>query len=392
MKTYVTNNCWCVIPVFNNAQTIEQVATDCSQYTKNLLIIDDGSTDANLVDLFADTDFTIISHEVNLGKGQALKTALDFLHKKDVEHMITIDGDGQHYASDIPKFIEASQDNKDAIIIGCRDFEVDNVPDKSKFGRSFSNMWLRIEAGIHCTDTQSGFRSYPVKHIHTLVMNGSHYDFEVEVLARAAWAGIQIKDVQIDVYYPPAEQRISSFKPFADNVRISWMHTKLVTRRLLPLPHKRLIELPKEKIDFSLFKDPRKFFMYLLKDNATPMGLAASAALGTFLAVVPLIACHTVAIIYASTRLHLNKALAVAIQNLYVPPLSPAICIYVGFYMRMGQTMVLHDMTFESVKKNIHLHLLDWLLGSLIVAPLFSVIAAFVVYNISKRILAENGQ
>ncbi len=384
------NKYWCVIPVYNNCDTIQSVANNCSLFMNNILIIDDGSTDANLLELFENTKFKVIRHNTNLGKGKAIMTAIDFVNNNKGTHIITIDGDGQHFPNDLPKFIEAIDNNPTAIIIGCRDFETDNIPNKSKFGRSFSNMWLKIESGGHCSDTQSGFRAYPVSLIKQINMKGSYYDFEVEVLARAVWGGILLKDINIKVFYPQEEDRVSSFKPFLDNFRISLMHTKLVLRHLLPFPHKQLIINDKPKIDLSFIKHPIKFFKFLLLDSATPMGLAASAALGTFLAVIPLFACHTIAIIYFSTKLHLNKVLAVAIQNLYVPPFAPGLCIYIGFYLRVGTPMQFSNLTAKAIKNNVHLYLLDWAIGSIIVAPIFSLIAACIVYSFSKRILKNN--
>ena len=232
---------WCVIPVYNNGTTIRSVALACRRELTNVLVVDDGSTDVNLVTLLADTDITVVRHVVNQGKGKALITALDYVANKSARYMIAVDGDGQHKASDLNSFFPLLESDEDTFVIGCRDFTQPNIPNQSKFGRDIANFWLRVETGVLIRDCQSGFRAYPVKHFQKLGLRGAYYDFETEALARAVWAGLNLKTVEIDVWYPEKGKRISSFRPFVDNLRISMMHTRLVLRRLLPVPHKKLV-------------------------------------------------------------------------------------------------------------------------------------------------------
>ena len=376
---------WCVIPVYNNGETIKAVADGCREYIEHVLIVDDGSTDIDIESLFTNSDITVISHAHNIGKGEALKTGLNYLREHDATHMITIDADAQHIPKDILRFIAEIEIHPTDIIIGCRDFTKDNIPASSKFGRRFSNLWLRIETGRTCSDTQSGFRAYPVSLISQLKLHGNKYDFEVEILARAIWAGLNLHEIDIDVHYSPPEERISHFDKLWDNVRISLMHTRLVARLLLPLPHKRLVPRTNEKLNISLLKHPIKLLKTLLQnEDASPMGLAAAAGIGTFLAVLPLIACHTIVIIYVATRLHLNKIMAIAIQNLYAPPLVPFLCIWLGYFIRNGESLTNFDLTaFSEVWK---LFLFDWLIGSLILAPILAITATIIVYIICIKI------
>lgn len=224
---------WCVVPVYNNGNTVKSIVTGCRLYLKNILVVDDGSTDTDLFRLFQDTDIKVIRHERNLGKGRAIMTAVKFIAENGGLFMITIDADGQHYPEDIRNFIPLLSGDDSSIIIGCRNFETSNVPASSRFGRKFANFWLRVETGISIGDCQSGFRAYPVKYLSMTKMYGSHYDFEAEILARAVWAGLKLKTVPIEVWYPEPHSRVSSFRPFLDNFRISVMHARLVARRLL---------------------------------------------------------------------------------------------------------------------------------------------------------------
>jgi len=224
---------WCAVPVYNNASTVKGIASECRLYLNNVLVIDDGSTDADIPGMFAGTDIAVIRHEKNLGKGAAIMTAAEYIAAKGGLFMITIDADGQHYPKDIKKFVPFLSDGDSSIVIGCRNFKVENIPKSSRFGRKFANFWLRIETGVSIGDCQSGFRAYPVKHLLKLKLHGSRYDFESEVLARAVWAGLELKTVEVDVWYPEPIKRISAFRPVIDNIRISLMHARLVGKRIL---------------------------------------------------------------------------------------------------------------------------------------------------------------
>ena len=179
---------WCVIPTFNNKNSIKEVALDCRKYLEHILVVDDGSTDSDIKTLFNNSDIIVLRHPRNLGKGQAIRTALDFVQKQGGKFMLTIDADGQHYAQDINNFIPLIKDDDTSIIVGCRDFNQQNVPGKSRFGRSFSNFWLQLETGAVISDSQSGFRSYPVKYLSRIKTYGNYYDFEAEILTRASWS------------------------------------------------------------------------------------------------------------------------------------------------------------------------------------------------------------
>lgn len=380
---------WCAVPVFNNRDTVKEVVAGCSSVLNNVIVVDDGSTDTDISSLLADMDVVVLKHEKNLGKGQAILTAARHIEACGGRYMITIDADGQHSPRDIEKFIPLIRESDSIIIIGCRDFNTDNVPSKSRFGRKFANFWLRVETGICIDDCQSGFRAYPVRYLNQIKFKGSHYDFEAEVLAKAAWAGLQLRTVAIDVIYPGPEHRISSFKPFLDNLRISLIHSMLVGRRLLPLPHKRLVH--RKGIDFKILRHPGKFLNMLLKENATPEGLAMAAAVGIFLAILPLLFVHTIVIIYVATRLNLNKIVAVNVQHLCMPPLVPALCIETGYYIRHGHWLT--DISFTTIFSQFSDRLIEWLLGSLIIAPISAVLMGIVVFfsaTLIKRQTAAN--
>ncbi|SDU43573.1 hypothetical protein SAMN04487931_108195 [Desulfobacula phenolica] len=377
------NSVWCVIPVYNNATTVKNIVEQSFKYIKNILVVDDGSTDANLTELLDDTEAIVIRHDKNKGKGAALLTAINYLKEKNVLSMITIDGDGQHRPEDLPNFLDAIENNPNSLYVGVRDLNQSSVPGSSRFGRKFSNMWFKIETGKDCKDTQSGFRAYPIKLISKLKLYGSFYDFEIEVIARAAWAQIPINEISINVVYDPPETRISHFNKFKDNFLISLMHTRLIGRCLVPLPHKKLVANNKSH-GYSLVLNPIGFFKMLLNENTTPMALAFSAAMGTIIAVLPILGFHMIAIIYVTARLHLNKIMALGIQILYSPPFVPFVCIEVGHYFRNGNW--LSEFTLAAFKTNWQEYIFDWFIGSLVMAPIYAIIAFVAVYFIALKI------
>lgn len=377
----------CVIPVYNNALTVLTVAAGCKKHLPQVIIVDDGSSD--LPEDFAAKvqalGVELLRHATNQGKGAAIKTALAHLSSQQTDYLITIDADGQHLPADLPAFLETlARDGQagDLLLVGVRDFNALNVPQASKFGRKFSNFWIKLETGVDCSDTQSGFRAYPVKALKRLQLHCRRYNFEIEVLVRCLWGGVRIGEIPIQVIYEPPGKRISHFRPFLDNLRLSILHTCLVTRRLIFLPHRRIVDTPPQKTYPSCWKEPRQFFLFLLRENATPGLLGISAGVSTFLAILPLVFCHILIILYFSIRLRLNKIMALTIQNLFMPPLTPFLCIQLGYYLRSGT--FLREVSMQTVVYELHLRFWEWLLGSLVIAPIAAVIVGFSVYAIAN--------
>ena len=373
---------WCVVPVYNNPGTVADVVRRCCATVPNVLVIDDGS-DEPVQDLLDDTAATVLRHEKNRGKGEALLTALHFIEEQGGEWMIALDADGQHHPEDLVNFFPMLGTHPSSILIGTRDFTAPNVPASSRFGRSFSNFWVQLETGKSVEDTQSGFRAYPVALISQLKLNSAHYDFEIEVLVRAAWAGIGLHSVNISVWYPPKAERISSFHPRRDNLRLTRLHTRLVGRRLLPWPARRLVKREFFSVG-ELLRDPRRCIHLLLHENATPLGLAVAAGVGLIFGTLPLLGVHSLVILYFAARLNLNKVMALSIQNLCAPPVVPVLCIALGHLIHLGSLQ-----TFDSPKyifSHLHEYFLHWLIGSLVFAPVIGLFGGLVVYSIVKRV------
>ena len=216
-----------IIPVYNSPY-IDEVIVDALNYDFELIVVDDGSATK-----VSQTDgVNLITHPKNMGKGEAILSGAKKAKELGYEYFVTMDADKQHLASEVHKLIDAYKPN--AIVIGNRDFEHDNVPDSSKFGRKFSNFWVKLETFKTLGDTQSGFRIYPIT-ILDLNIKNRRFDFEIEVLALHSYRGGEIIDVETDCYYPPSDERVTHFDKVKDNIRLSLIHTKLVFQRYILL-------------------------------------------------------------------------------------------------------------------------------------------------------------
>ena len=154
---------WCVIiPTYNNAGTICQVVSDVQRYTRDIIVVNDGCTDST-ASLLSRMDVTVVDYGANRGKGYALKAGFRKAQELGFDYAITIDADGQHFASDIPCFVEALSRHPGSLIVGSRNLSEENMPSANTFANKFSNFWFRLQTGIKLPDTQTGYRLYPLK-------------------------------------------------------------------------------------------------------------------------------------------------------------------------------------------------------------------------------------
>lgn len=236
---------YCVlIPTYNNDKTLEKVILSTLVYTSNIIVVNDGSNDhtESILERFQNK-IEIISFQRNQGKGAALKKGLKRAAELGYEYAITLDADGQHYPSDIPRFLERVKPGEDILIIGNRDMTSENIPQKSIFGRKFSNFWVKLETNRDLMDSQSGFRLYTVAKMNQFHFFTVKYDFELESLVRWVWRDNPVEIVTIGVYYPPPEERVSHFKGFKDNFRISLLNTTLVMITIIYIIPRRFFRM-----------------------------------------------------------------------------------------------------------------------------------------------------
>jgi len=185
-----------VIPVYNHAPTLREVVEGALKAHGRVLVVDDGSTDGG-ADVLRGLPVPVIRHARNRGKGAAILTAADEAGAQGVTHMVTLDADGQHDPAEIERFLRLISAHPRALLVGKRDLDGAGAPATRRFGRAFSNFWFRVQTGRRVGDSQSGFRAYPVELLMHLPLRERGFAFEIEVLVRAAWAGVEVRDVDV---------------------------------------------------------------------------------------------------------------------------------------------------------------------------------------------------
>ena len=208
-----------VIPAYRAAPTVGEVVRGARAYCARVVVVDDGSDDDTGLRARA-AGAEVRRHPANAGKGAAILTGLHALEVPGVGRALTLDADGQHLPSQIPVLLAASDAVPGAIVVGVRQKEGHTIARLNRFGNWVADRLLRAIAGQALPDTQSGFRIYPVAATLALGTRGTRYDFETEVLLRAARRGMPLLGVPVEVYYPPVAERVSHFKPGRDTLRI----------------------------------------------------------------------------------------------------------------------------------------------------------------------------
>ena len=241
-----------VVPTYNNAGTLSRVVSEILNYSSDVIVVNDGSTDStkDILNAFS-SSIHLVSYDKNRGKGTALKLGFKKAIELGYDYAITIDSDGQHYPSDIPLFVKAIVENRGALIIGQRDLSNVDINGKSAFANKFSNFWFAVQTGRKLADTQTGYRAYPLKHLYGLGILTSRYEAELELLVFSAWNGVNIVSIPIRVYYPPQSERVSHFKPALDFTRISILNIILCFGALLYVAPSMLYHRIKARRIFS---------------------------------------------------------------------------------------------------------------------------------------------
>lgn len=225
------NEVCAVIPTYQNAKTLLKVVADVHRVVDTVFVVDDGSNDgtAALLDKATGNERPekVLTHPKNCGKGAALKTGLTYARQQGFRYAVTVDADGQHRADDIPALLKAVEEEPDALVIGSRGLQHENMPAKSTFANRFSNFWFALQTLQRLPDTQSGLRVYPLRRLHGLRWMSARYEAELTLLVFSAWAGVKLLPVPVSVYYPPRDQRVTHFRPGRDFTRISVLNTLL---------------------------------------------------------------------------------------------------------------------------------------------------------------------
>ncbi|NLN61153.1 MAG: glycosyltransferase family 2 protein [Deltaproteobacteria bacterium] len=229
-----------IIPVYNHEEKVEEVIRQAMDLFLPIFIVDDGSTDATYERIKDIPGITVLRHAKNMGKGAALMTGFSAAARTS-EWAITVDADGQHNPADAWNLFRVVPTEQRPIVVGYRKgMGRRHVPLASRFGRGFSNFWVRTSGGPSLRDTQSGFRLYPLPDILYVPADGRRFQYEVEILVRARWRGMPVLEAPVGVTYAPRGERVSHYRGFVDFFRNASTFSRLIILRWFILPFVRI--------------------------------------------------------------------------------------------------------------------------------------------------------
>ena len=191
----------------------------------DIILVDDGSRPERrhyFTQLARRPEVTLLTHEINQGKGAALKTAFTWFlaHRPDRTGVVTADSDGQHAVEDILACGEELGAGEPAVILGCRDFSRKDVPPRSRFGNRLTSLAFRLLFGMQLSDTQTGLRAIPTPYIAPLMAaKGTRYEFETNMLLLMGSLKIPSREITIQTIYKE-QNRSSHFRPIRDSLRV----------------------------------------------------------------------------------------------------------------------------------------------------------------------------
>lgn len=368
---------WCVvIPTYNNEKSLEKVIHGIHKITGNIIVVNDGSSDKTLEVLNRFLNIKIISYPRNKGKGYALRKGFEKALEEGFSHAVTIDADGQHRPEDVSLFIDELRNEPETLIVGSRNLQKEDLSRGSRFANKFSNFWYKFVTGIKLTDTQSGFRLYPIHLLRNTRFFTSRYEFELEILVRSAWKGIPIKELPVKVFYPEKKKRVSHFRPFRDFMRITFLNTILVLIALFYIKPFYFIKYLRKDTILEFIKKQ----VIHTQDSIAKTTL--SVMFGVFMGIVPIWGYQLVTAIALAYLFKLNKFIVIVASNISIPPMIPFILYgsYVtgGWILQENQDAVYRasDITFDFVKNNLY----QYVVGSMVFAVMIAFCFGIVTY------------
>jgi len=206
-----------IIPALNAERTIARVVAEARRQIEPVVVVDDGSSDAT-GEVARAVGAIVLRHDVNRGKGGALKTGFSWALEQGYDAVITLDADGQHLASEIPKFLEMEDAD---LVIGGRAHLFEHMLPRRRNANRFSAWCISMCSGVPITDSQSGFRRYSGRLLRALKLHTDGFDLESEIIVLAGRRGLKIITIPIDLGFVDGIST-SHFRPLVDTLRIAW--------------------------------------------------------------------------------------------------------------------------------------------------------------------------
>ena len=211
MKTEVV----ALVPALNEADTIDQVIAGVAPFVREVVVIDDGSSDGTAA-IARRCGATVLRHEVTQGKGSAVRTGLDYaLASPQVTHVLMLDGDMQHLPHEAPRLISAAAGGAD-LVVGQRVFDRASMPASRYYANFFGSRALSSFMGVPLGDTQCGYRLFSTRILRRIKLRATGYDIETEMLVKVGRLGGRIEHVHVSAVYNGAKSKL---RPVRDTTR-----------------------------------------------------------------------------------------------------------------------------------------------------------------------------
>lgn len=213
-----------VIPCYNPPEVFSNIILELySMGVRDVIIIDDGSNNKRIFSIANKKGYTVIEHNTNKGKGEAIKSGIRYYRKHFINKykgIVMIDCDGQHRVWDMDK-VGQEMIHSDKFTMGVRNFNIDGVPFRNKIGNKITSLVFKWMFGVYIKDTQTGLRGVPNRLIDTVLkIDGERYEYEISMLIDIVKMKEEIKEVEIETVYDNNGKRYSYFNPFKDSYRI----------------------------------------------------------------------------------------------------------------------------------------------------------------------------
>ncbi len=301
--------------------------------------------------------------------GTHLRTAATRARALEATHLMVLRQWPPTIMPDIQKMVAACQAHPDALVIGWRPPALRTGWRRRWIGRRWPRFWLKMQTGRHLRDPLCALRIYPLAVIENLRLYQRGAMLGAEILVKSAWADVPFHEVAVDTDLSVHHGEPSSL---GEPVWRFLLNVHYALRSVLPVPHRKLVpDADQAGSKVSVWR-PMRSLRTLLRENTSPTQLALAAAVGVFLGTLPLIACHTLVIILTANYFSLNKVAALASSQLCMPPVVPALCIEAGYFMRHGRFLT--EISLETLGYQALERLYEWLLGSLVLAPLLALL------------------
>jgi len=379
-----------IAPTYNNGRMLEEVLRRISDQGLPVMVVDDGCTDETpgilqkwLAEQNGSPARTVFTHASNRGKADALRTGFAEAAKLGYTHAVTIDTDGQLDPSQISDLLAAARQHPAALVVGDRDSAAPGYPQKSIVGRKISNLAVSWESGAKISDSQCGYRVYPIFLTQMLECRADRYGFETEILTRAAWAGAEIRHVPVHCNYDVPGGRVSHLRPGRDTLRGIAMHLGLIFRSFMPWGVQRIDPADHPRETGTIWRrllqwiNPMRAWRQVRNEPQGRSRFATALALGVFIANLPTYGLQTVMALYLARRFRLHPVPVVVGAHLSTPPVGPLLivaAIAMGHFMLHGDwpTLAYFNPSVNGYAAALRAVIGEWILGSLVLGALLA--------------------